>query len=224
MEHGPRARSFYKTLFHLDTTLASRFLSLFLSSPFVALSKAYPDCFQSSSLFSKAFNDEHIRSFRVHKTLSPKPNQTAKMKFTAASVLAFAAGALANASFETSATAEVVYTTEVVTAITTYCPEPTEIDLGTTTITVTEATTLTIEDCPCTIKVPVTTVSDVFCSACPPSSFTTSYGSVFPTPAEPEPTNEPEPEPEPTTAEPPVVTAGALSGGALALGLAAVLL
>ncbi|KAL2264696.1 hypothetical protein VTJ83DRAFT_7206 [Remersonia thermophila] len=147
------------------------------------------------------------------------------MKFTAAAVLAFAAGALANASFEPSPTdVEVIYTTEVVTAITTYCPEPTEIDLGTTTITVSEATTLTISDCPCTIKVPVTTTSEVFCNSCPPSSFTTSYGSYIPTPETTE-------VPAPTTEapEPPTVTAGAgkvagLSGGALALGLAALIL
>lgn len=40
---------------------------------------------------------------------------------------------------------------EVVTAYTTYCPEPTEIVTNGKTYTVSEATTLTITDCPCTI-------------------------------------------------------------------------
>ncbi|RGP59316.1 putative sed1-abundant cell surface glyco [Fusarium longipes] len=45
----------------------------------------------------------------------------------------------------------VVYTTEVVTAITTYCPEPTTLTHGNKTYTVTEPTTFTITDCPCTV-------------------------------------------------------------------------
>jgi hypothetical protein len=93
------------------------------------------------------------------------------MKFTAA-FLALAAGAMANKSFETSSTStgsfieptpSVTYTTEIVTAITTYCPGPTTVTHGGSTYTVTEATTLTISDCPCTIKVPVTVVSSVIC-------------------------------------------------------------
>jgi hypothetical protein len=55
----------------------------------------------------------------------------------------------------TTATPHVVYTTEVVTALTTYCPAPTTITHGTKTYTVTSATTLTITDCPCTISKPV---------------------------------------------------------------------
>ena len=55
----------------------------------------------------------------------------------------------------TTATPDVVYTTEVVTALTTYCPAPTTITHGTKTYTVTKATTLTITDCPCTISKPV---------------------------------------------------------------------
>jgi len=50
-------------------------------------------------------------------------------------------------------------TTEVVTSYTTFCPSPTEIVEGGKTYTVTEATTLTITDCPCTIVKPVTTSS-----------------------------------------------------------------
>ncbi|KAH7263467.1 hypothetical protein BKA59DRAFT_506483 [Fusarium tricinctum] len=48
----------------------------------------------------------------------------------------------------------VVYTTEVLTAITTYCPEPTTLTHGNKTYTVTEPTTFTITDCPCTVTKP----------------------------------------------------------------------
>lgn len=50
------------------------------------------------------------------------------------------------------------YTTQVVTAYTTYCPVPTTITHGSKTYTVTEATTLTITDCPCTISGPAAPV------------------------------------------------------------------
>jgi len=50
----------------------------------------------------------------------------------------------------------VAYTTEVVTALTTYCPEATEITHNGKTYTVTSATTLTITNCPCTLTHPVT--------------------------------------------------------------------
>lgn len=52
------------------------------------------------------------------------------MKASVAAVLAVAAGA--------SAWENVTYTTEVVTAVTTYCPGPTEITHGGTTYTITE--------------------------------------------------------------------------------------
>lgn len=52
-------------------------------------------------------------------------------------------------------TAAPVYTTEVVTEYTTYCPSPTSIEHGGVTYTVTEATTLTITNCPCTVTKPV---------------------------------------------------------------------
>jgi hypothetical protein len=61
-----------------------------------------------------------------------------------------------------------VYTTEVVTSYTTYCPYPTTVVHGEKTYTVTEATTLTITDCPCTIVKPVTTSSVVYCNTCAP--------------------------------------------------------
>lgn len=46
---------------------------------------------------------------------------------------------------------ETVTTTKVVSAYTTYCPEPTTFELGGKTYEVEEPTTLTITDCPCTI-------------------------------------------------------------------------
>ncbi|KAK7413658.1 hypothetical protein QQX98_007440 [Neonectria punicea] len=47
-----------------------------------------------------------------------------------------------------------VYTTEVLTAITTYCPEPTTLSFNNKTYTITEPTTFTITDCPCTVSKP----------------------------------------------------------------------
>ncbi|EDN94113.1 predicted protein [Sclerotinia sclerotiorum 1980 UF-70] len=44
----------------------------------------------------------------------------------------------------------VVYTTEIVAALTTYCLSATEIEQNGVTYTVTEASTLTFTDCPCT--------------------------------------------------------------------------
>jgi len=49
-----------------------------------------------------------------------------------------------------------VYETITTTALTTYCPASTTLTQGTNTYTVTEATTLVITDCPCTIVRPVT--------------------------------------------------------------------
>lgn len=69
------------------------------------------------------------------------------MQFQLLSSIALAGAALAGASSD-------VYdytVTEVVTALTTYCPEPTTIVTNNRTYTVTEATTLTITDCPCTL-------------------------------------------------------------------------
>lgn len=126
------------------------------------------------------------------------------MKFSAAAVLAAAAGV--------SAYSNVTYTTEIVTAVTTYCPYATQVTYGGTTYTITEATTLTITDCPCTITRPVTTTSYSNSTAAAP---TKSVGTVSVVP---------------TTTPASVPTAGAgkaaLSGGALAgvLGLAAFIL
>lgn len=143
------------------------------------------------------------------------------MKFAA--VLALAAGA---AAWSHANDTHISYTTEVVTALTTYCPVATELTFGGTTYTVTEATTLTITDCPCTIHKPVTTISSVICNTCGPS-YTNSTGAV-PTVTPPVGTGV---KPSPTTTPSTVPTAGAgrtvaLSGAGLAgvLGLAAFVL
>lgn len=73
------------------------------------------------------------------------------MKFSIAAVLGAAAAVQAGHN--------VSYTTEVVTALTTYCPYATTIENNGVTYTITEATTLTITNCPCTVTKPVTTYS-----------------------------------------------------------------
>jgi hypothetical protein len=132
-------------------------------------------------------------------------SKSVKMKFSAAAVIAAAAGASAWKG-------NVTYTTEVVTAVTTYCPAATEVTYGGTTYTITEATTLTITDCPCTITRPVTTTSYSNSTAAAP---TKSVGTVSVSPSK-------------TASTVPTAGAGkaALSGGALAgvLGLAALVL
>ncbi|KAF2711435.1 hypothetical protein K504DRAFT_343575, partial [Pleomassaria siparia CBS 279.74] len=50
-----------------------------------------------------------------------------------------------------------VYTTIFHTDLTTVCPSATELTIGGSTYTVTEATTLTITDCSCTLTEPVAT-------------------------------------------------------------------
>jgi len=71
------------------------------------------------------------------------------MRFTAAlTVAAMAAGAAAHGEHPPTNGTAPAYVTEVVTAFTTYCPEPTEITHAGETYTVSEATTLTITNCP----------------------------------------------------------------------------
>jgi hypothetical protein len=60
-------------------------------------------------------------------------------------ILAAATGALA------SWNGTAAYTTVIVTALTTYCPYATELTHNGIIYTVTEETTLTITDCPCTL-------------------------------------------------------------------------
>lgn len=65
--------------------------------------------------------------------------------------------------------------TEVVTAYTTYCPEPTTFVEGTSTYIVTAPTTLTISDCPCTRT---HTYSTATVTVCPTSSGAPSPASA----------------------------------------------
>jgi len=93
------------------------------------------------------------------------------MQFSYAAVAAIMATAV-SANYNTSSP---VWVTDVVTAYTTYCPFATEVTLGGKTYTVTEATTLTITDCPCTISkpayvTPVVTVSPVYPNATAPGA------------------------------------------------------
>ncbi|ERF68226.1 hypothetical protein EPUS_08663 [Endocarpon pusillum Z07020] len=105
---------------------------------------------------------------------------------TSAALLAFAAVASAahgsssayDSYSSSSAHSNVTYTTQVVTAYTTYCPTPTKITHGIHTYTVTEATTLTISDCPCTVSVPVYTSSVTSCTTC---SYSSDAKPVYPT-------------------------------------------
>ncbi|KAF4456516.1 putative SED1-abundant cell surface glycoprotein [Fusarium austroafricanum] len=75
------------------------------------------------------------------------------------------------------------YTTEVVTAITTYCPGATTLTYGDKTYTVTKETTLTITDCPCTVSYPVKPTHPVV----PPVKYTTEVVTAVTTYC-PEPT------------------------------------
>ncbi|KAI2639959.1 hypothetical protein GGS21DRAFT_388525 [Xylaria nigripes] len=88
------------------------------------------------------------------------------MKYAIAAAAALAAGVLADYPAYPAAANVTSYTTQVVTSYETYCPGPTQITYGTNTYTITEATTLTITDCPCTVSVPVLTTSSVSCSTC----------------------------------------------------------
>ncbi|KAF2157867.1 hypothetical protein K461DRAFT_25795 [Myriangium duriaei CBS 260.36] len=76
------------------------------------------------------------------------------MRFAIAAA-ALAAGASAQYGYG-SGSDDVTYVTETVDYYTTYCPEATQITHGSQTYTVTEATTLTITNCPggCTLLRP----------------------------------------------------------------------
>lgn len=77
------------------------------------------------------------------------------MQFSTVAILALAAGASAWKN-ETAS-----YTTVFYTDYTTVCPEATVITAGSHVITVTAATTLTIESCSCTVVHPVSVTSSV---------------------------------------------------------------
>ncbi|KAG5366781.1 hypothetical protein CJU89_1223 [Yarrowia sp. B02] len=153
------------------------------------------------------------------------------MKFSVATVAALAAAAYAQVSNTTLATTEAPVTsasavesaanngtelttgtvsiikteTNVVTAYTTYCPYPTEIVEGNKTYTVTEATTLTITDCPCTRT---TTVVTETITTCPVSEFPTEPITEGPKPTESKPVvpvpveSKPAPSPKPEESKP----------------------
>ncbi|KAK9477475.1 hypothetical protein V1514DRAFT_333763 [Lipomyces japonicus] len=92
------------------------------------------------------------------------------MKFTSIVSAAVLLASAASAAFINGTTSTIEYeatTTEVVTAYTTYCPYSTTFVENNKTYTVTEATTLTITNCPCT-RTSVYTTSTV--TVCPPSS------------------------------------------------------
>jgi len=74
----------------------------------------------------------------------------------------------------------VVYTTEVFTAYTTFCPASTELTYNGVTYTATESTTLTITNCPCTIVKPVTTSSVVAPSSTPVYANSTTVATSAP--------------------------------------------
>lgn len=103
------------------------------------------------------------------------------MQFSTVAILA-AAATTVSAGYGYSNASSIVYTTDIVTAYTTYCPAATEVTMGESTYTVTEATTLTVTNCPCTIVKPVTTSSvvaptyPVYSNATTPA--TTSYSAA----------------------------------------------
>lgn len=96
------------------------------------------------------------------------------MKFSVAAVVAAAVVGV-------SAGSNVTYVTEVVTALTTFCPEPTQITHDGKTYTITKATTLTITDCPCTVTKPVYTSKVVECNTCGGGNYTKPPPTKTPT-------------------------------------------
>ncbi|KAK4498058.1 hypothetical protein PRZ48_010714 [Zasmidium cellare] len=80
-----------------------------------------------------------------------------------------------------STSAAPAYVTEVLTSYTTYCPGPTSITHNGVTYTVTEATTLTITNCPCTVTKPAYSSVVSSCSTCStPAAPTTPAAPSYP--------------------------------------------
>ncbi|KAL9602101.1 MAG: hypothetical protein Q9219_002097 [cf. Caloplaca sp. 3 TL-2023] len=124
------------------------------------------------------------------------------------SMITASAALVAGAAAHYNGSEPIQYTTEVVTAYTTYCPASTQITHGGQTYTVTEATTLTITNCPCTVTKPVSSAPVVYCSTCPPTSpiapvVPTTSAVVPPAPVNPV-TSVPTVAPVPTTPVVPV--------------------
>ncbi|KAK1829088.1 hypothetical protein QBC39DRAFT_435921 [Podospora conica] len=147
------------------------------------------------------------------------------MQFSTLAV--FAAAALGVSASRPAHNGTVKVVTETLTALTTYCPEPTTITYGDHTYTVTEPTTLTITG-PCTITRPVTVVSSVVCDGGCDKPAAPTYPAKNATVPVAHPTGS---HPGPAATKPAVVQAGAgrvaaLSGAGLAgvLGLAAFML
>ena len=86
---------------------------------------------ETSIRYLPASNNLILSTTSLPSVGSFRPNKSVKMKFSAVAVLAAATGALAWPS-------NVTYTTEVVTAYTTYCPAPTTISHNGETYTITE--------------------------------------------------------------------------------------
>ncbi|KAF5016319.1 hypothetical protein F66182_12034 [Fusarium sp. NRRL 66182] len=135
------------------------------------------------------------------------------MRFTAASIVAFAAGALASAS----SSAPVI--TEVITSYETYCPEATTFVAGSSTVSVTAPGTVTLTGS-YTVTRPLLSSTVTICNSC--SSTAVPLGTGSPKPY----SSVPSPAPaagKTTTAVSPAFTGGAshVAAGAGA-GLAAV--
>ncbi|RDL36427.1 uncharacterized protein BP5553_05779 [Venustampulla echinocandica] len=76
-----------------------------------------------------------------------------------------------------------VWVTTTVSEYTTYCPAPTSVIQGNQTYTITEATTLTITNCPCTVSYPPSTTKTVTVSTlttyCPAPTTITHSSSTY---------------------------------------------
>ncbi|KAK6520942.1 hypothetical protein TWF506_001180 [Arthrobotrys conoides] len=162
------------------------------------------------------------------------------MKFTAV-LASFAAVAAVAADYYVSpppsngtdyGVPEPSYTTTVVSSYVTYCPYPTTITEGGKEYTVTEATTLTVTNCPCTRTLTCSTTTS---TSCPPTKTPVEPSTYVPPPPsytapEPTPTYAPPPSYNTTVPPPPVATGAAssmkMASGALVavFGAAAMLL
>lgn len=147
------------------------------------------------------------------------------MRFTVASIIAFAAGALASAS--SSAVPSVV--TEVVTSYETYCPEATSFVAGGSTVHVTTPGTYTLTGS-YTVTRPLMSSTVTICNACASSTPAVPMGTGSPAPKS---SAAPVPNQGSTTSpvKPPAYTggashavAGAGAGLAAVFGAAALLL
>ncbi|KAK6579616.1 hypothetical protein PZA11_007852 [Diplocarpon coronariae] len=152
------------------------------------------------------------------------------MQFSAVAALALAATVSAGYN------GTVVYTTEVHKIYTTVCPSSTELTFNGVTYTATEATTLTITNCPCTVVKPVVTSTYVYCATCAPTytappAYPTANGTT-PAPGPTAAGTESYPAAPPAATTAPITNSNgankamAVSGGSLAglLGLAAYVL